>query len=93
MTSRGSTEMLSDVQLIKTGDKVRASEASLLNMLNIAPFSFGLAIQQVLDNGSIYSPEALDITEETIPASCGVSAVLPACACRLATDGCICAPF
>eukprot|EP00069_Balaena_mysticetus_P007904 bmy_05739T0 len=45
--SRGTIEILSDVQLIKTGDKVGASEATLLNMLNISPFSFGLVIQQV----------------------------------------------
>lgn len=54
------------MQLIKTGDKVGASEATLLNMLNISPFSFGLIIQQVFDNGSIYNPEVLDITEETL---------------------------
>uniref|UniRef100_A0A8C2RJZ1 60S acidic ribosomal protein P0 n=1 Tax=Capra hircus TaxID=9925 RepID=A0A8C2RJZ1_CAPHI len=54
--SRGTIEILSDVQLIKTGDKVGASEATLLNMLNISPFSFGLVIQQVFDNGSIYNP-------------------------------------
>uniref|UniRef100_H2NWC9 60S acidic ribosomal protein P0 n=1 Tax=Pongo abelii TaxID=9601 RepID=H2NWC9_PONAB len=42
------------------------SEATLLNMLNISPFSFGLVIQQVFDNGSIYNPEVLDITEETL---------------------------
>nr|KAF6312164.1 ribosomal protein lateral stalk subunit P0 [Pipistrellus kuhlii] len=47
-------------------DKVGASEATLLNMLNISPFSFGLIIQQVFDNGSIYNPEVLDITEETL---------------------------
>ncbi|EPQ15063.1 60S acidic ribosomal protein P0 [Myotis brandtii] len=64
--SRGTIEILSDVQLIKTGDKVGASEAHLLNMLNISPFSFGLIIQQVFDNGSIYNPEALDITEESL---------------------------
>ncbi|XP_073438833.1 large ribosomal subunit protein uL10 [Dendrobates tinctorius] len=64
--SRGTIEILSDVQLIKTGDKVGASEATLLNMLNISPFSFGLIIQQVYDNGSIYSPEVLDITEDTL---------------------------
>ncbi|XP_029389719.1 60S acidic ribosomal protein P0 [Mus pahari] len=56
----------SDVQLIKTGDKVGASEATLLNMLNISPFSFGLIIQQVFDNGSIYNPEVLDITEQAL---------------------------
>ena len=38
----------------------------MLNMLNISPFSFGLVIQQVFDNGSIYNPEVLDITEETL---------------------------
>ncbi|KAM9055021.1 LOW QUALITY PROTEIN: large ribosomal subunit protein uL10-like [Megaptera novaeangliae] len=63
--SRGTIKILSDVQLIKTGDKVGASEA-MLNMLNISPFSFGLVIQQVFDNGSIYNPEVLDITEETL---------------------------
>ncbi|XP_036602602.1 60S acidic ribosomal protein P0-like [Trichosurus vulpecula] len=64
--SRGTIEILSDVQLIKTRDKVGASKATLLNMLNISPFSFGLIIQQVFDNGSIYNPEVLDITEETL---------------------------
>uniref|UniRef100_A0A8C9LWT5 60S acidic ribosomal protein P0 n=1 Tax=Piliocolobus tephrosceles TaxID=591936 RepID=A0A8C9LWT5_9PRIM len=64
--SRGTIEILSDVQLIKTGDKVGAREATLLNMLNISPFSFGLAIQQVFDNGSTYNPEVFDITEESL---------------------------
>uniref|UniRef100_G1QAP5 60S acidic ribosomal protein P0 n=1 Tax=Myotis lucifugus TaxID=59463 RepID=G1QAP5_MYOLU len=64
--SRGTIEILSDVQLIKTGDKVGASTATLLNMLNISLFSFRLIIQQVFDNGSIYNPEVLDITEETL---------------------------
>jgi large subunit ribosomal protein LP0 len=54
--------------LIKPGDKVGASEATLLNMLNISPFSFGLLIQQVYDNGSVYSPEVLDITEDALHA-------------------------
>ena len=66
--SRGTIEILSDANLIKTGDKVGASEATLLNMLNISPFSFGLIIQQVYDNGSVYSPEVLDITEESLHA-------------------------
>merc|ERR1712168_312473 len=66
--SRGTIEILSDVGLIKTGDKVGASEATLLNMLNISPFSYGLNIQQVYDNGSVYSPEVLDITEAALHA-------------------------
>nr|XP_057910912.1 large ribosomal subunit protein uL10 isoform X2 [Doryrhamphus excisus] len=66
--SRGTIEILSDVGLIKTGDKVGASEATLLNMLNISPFSYGLIIQQVYDNGSVYSPDVLDITEASLHA-------------------------
>jgi len=66
--SRGTIEILSDVSLIKTGDKVGASEATLCNMLNISPFSYGLIIQQVYDNGSVYSPEVLDITEAALHA-------------------------
>ncbi|RXN01148.1 60S acidic ribosomal protein P0 [Acipenser ruthenus] len=35
-------------------------------LLNISPFSFGLIIEQVYGNGSVYSPEVLDITEDTL---------------------------
>uniref|UniRef100_UPI00358FDCE5 large ribosomal subunit protein uL10 n=1 Tax=Myxine glutinosa TaxID=7769 RepID=UPI00358FDCE5 len=66
--SRGTIEILSDVQLINMSDRVGASEATLLNMLNISPFTFGLNIQQVYDSGSIYSPEVLDITETDLHA-------------------------
>jgi len=34
------------VKLIKAGDKVGASEATLLNMLKISPFTYGLEIEQ-----------------------------------------------
>jgi large subunit ribosomal protein LP0 len=54
------------VQPIKIGDKVGASQATLLNMVNISSFFFGLIIQQVFDSGSIYNPEGLDITEEAL---------------------------
>ncbi|OBS66366.1 hypothetical protein A6R68_05092, partial [Neotoma lepida] len=40
--------------LIKTGDKVGARKATLLNMLNIVPF-FGLIIQQVFNHNDIYN--------------------------------------
>ncbi|KAI6179111.1 Ribosomal protein L10 [Aphelenchoides besseyi] len=59
--ARGTIEILNEVHLIKVGEKVGASESALLNMLNIMPFSYGLAVQQVFDNGTIYSPDVLDI--------------------------------
>jgi len=66
--SKGTIEILNEVNLIKTGDKVGASEAALLSKLNIQPFSYGLAVQQVYDNGSIFAPEVLDITPDELRA-------------------------
>jgi len=66
--SRGTIEILNDVHLIKIGEKVGASESALLNMLNIQPFSYGLVVQQVYDNGNIYSPDVLDMTTEDLRA-------------------------
>jgi len=60
--SRGTIEILNDVHIIKKGEKVGASEATLLNMLNISPFTYGLIIQQVYDSGTIFEPAVLDIT-------------------------------
>merc|ERR1711884_250054 len=45
--TKGTIEIINDVPIITTGDKVGASEATLLNMLKIFPFSYGLLIQKV----------------------------------------------
>uniref|UniRef100_A0A1A9WHA0 60S acidic ribosomal protein P0 n=1 Tax=Glossina brevipalpis TaxID=37001 RepID=A0A1A9WHA0_9MUSC len=66
--SKGTIEIINDVPILKPGDKVGASEATLLNMLNISPFSYGLVINQVYDSGSIFSPEILDIKPEDLRA-------------------------
>ncbi|CAF1332712.1 unnamed protein product [Adineta ricciae] len=59
--TRGTIEIINDVHLIKIGEKVGPSEATLLNMLNISPFSYGLIIRQVYDSGSCFEPTILDI--------------------------------
>lgn len=61
--SKGTIEILNDVKLIKEGEKVGASEATLLNMLKIHPFSYGLVIRKVYDNGTLFDPDVLDITD------------------------------
>jgi len=66
--SRGTIEIINEVSLIAQGDKVGMSEATLLNMLNISPFSYGLLVNHVYDNGAVFSPKVLDITEEDIKA-------------------------
>jgi len=64
--ARGTIEILSDVHLIKKEEKVGASESTLLNMLKISPFSYGLVIQQVYEEGSCFHPSVLDITSDDI---------------------------
>jgi len=64
--TRGTIEILNDVHLIKKGEKVGASEATLLNMLGISPFAYGLEVLSVYDNGSIYDPAVLNIKPEDI---------------------------
>merc|ERR1719510_647228 len=64
--TRGTIEIISDVHLIKTGDKVGMSEATLLNMLKISPFTYGLVVQKVYDSGSVFDPEILDITDDDL---------------------------
>lgn len=66
--SKGTIEILNEIHLIKKDDKVGASEATLLNMLNISPFTYGLVIRQVYDSGTIFDPSILDITPEDLRA-------------------------
>merc|ERR1712004_50199 len=44
------------------------SEATLLNMLKISPFSYGLKCVQCFEEGSLFDPSILDVTEEDIRA-------------------------
>jgi len=66
--TKGTIEILSEIHLIKNTEKVGASEAALLNMLNIRPFHYGLIVKTVYDNGSVFSPEILDIKDDDIVA-------------------------
>jgi len=66
--TRGTIEIINDVNLIKKNEKVGASEAALLNMLNISPFSYGLLVKQVYDSGTCFDPEILDIKPEDLRA-------------------------
>jgi large subunit ribosomal protein LP0 len=62
--TRGNVEIISDVALIKSGEKVGNSQAALLQMLGIKPFEYGLKLTQVYDNGSIFPASLLDRTVE-----------------------------
>merc|ERR1712158_319026 len=64
--TKGTIEITNNVALIKAGDKVGMSEATLLNMLGISPFTYGLVVNKVYDSGSIFDPTILDITDEDL---------------------------
>lgn len=64
--ARGTIEITTDLKLVEAGNKVGASEATLLNMLNISPFTYGMGIAQIYDGGQTFSPSVLDIKEEQL---------------------------
>lgn len=66
--TKGQIEIVNDVPLIEVGDKVTASQAALLQKLNIEPFSYGLILKTVYDNGSVFSAKVLDVTEDVLVA-------------------------
>ena len=66
--TKGTIEIINDVELITAGDRVGMSEATLLNMLKVSPFTYGLVVQKVYDSGSVFDPEILDITDDNLKA-------------------------
>merc|ERR1712157_330575 len=66
--TRGQIEMVNDTNLIVAGEKVTASQATLLQKLNIEPFSYGLILKTIYDNGSVFSAKVLDVTEDVLVA-------------------------
>lgn len=61
--NKGTIEIVSEVHLIKAGDKVGASEAALLGKLGVKPFKYGLEVLKVYENGSLFDVAVLDITD------------------------------
>lgn len=59
-------EIVSEKQIIWSGEKVGSNEAALLQKLGINPFSYRLQVEHVFDNGNVYGPGVLDITSESI---------------------------
>jgi large subunit ribosomal protein LP0 len=64
--ARGTIEITTDLKLIEAGSKVGASEATLLNLLNISPFTYGMGIYQIYDNGQTFDASVLDISEDQL---------------------------
>jgi len=64
--ARGAIEIINQVHLIKVGDKVTTSAVALLAKLDIKPFFYGVLVQHVYENGSIYPAHVLDLTKDEL---------------------------
>jgi len=64
--TRGCVEILQDVHLCKEGEKVGSSEAALLQMLDLRPFTYGLKLTNVFDDGFVYSAKLLHTTPDDL---------------------------
>jgi large subunit ribosomal protein LP0 len=64
--ARGTIEIVSDVKVVTAGTRVGPSEATLLNMLNISPFTYGMTVVQIYDRGNTFSPNVLDVDEQEL---------------------------
>ena len=64
--ARGTIEIVQDVKVVEGGNRVGTSEATLLNLLNISPFTYGMTVTQIFDNGNTFGSDVLDVSEEEL---------------------------
>merc|ERR1719476_289132 len=79
--AKGTIEILNATQIIKEGDKVGPSAATLLQKMKQRPFFYGLKMVHVYDQGSFYSPKVLDMSEadKQQKLQAGISTVVALC--------------
>lgn len=63
---KGMIEITSNVHLIKVGEKVSLSAQALLTKLGQKPFSYGMVLRSVYQDGSVFDAKVLDITDDVI---------------------------
>jgi len=64
--TKGAIEIINQVHLIKAGERVSASAVALLGKLNMKPFFFGIQVNTIYENGSIYAADVLDFSEQDL---------------------------
>lgn len=77
--SKGTIEITSEVRLCQAGVKVTSSAVALLAKLGIKPFMFGINVNTVYEDGSVYDAKVLDLEQsDLIQMFCGAVAKLAA---------------
>jgi len=63
---KGQIELVSDFPILKVGEKVSPSAAGLMTKLAIRPFEYGMEVQQVYQDGSVFAAAVLDMKDEIL---------------------------
>mmetsp|Transcript_31950 Transcript_31950/g.47821 ORF Transcript_31950/g.47821 Transcript_31950/m.47821 type:complete len:322 (+) Transcript_31950:141-1106(+) len=63
---KGQIELVSEFPILKSGEKVSPSAAVLLGKLNIKPFQYGMEVDQVFQDGSVFAAAVLDMDESQL---------------------------
>merc|ERR1719510_2009698 len=63
---KGQIELVSEFPILKMGEKVSASAAVLLGKLSIKPFEYGIEVQQVYQDASVFDAAVLDISDSVL---------------------------
>jgi len=63
---KGQIEITKEYRVCEKGKKIGNSEAAILQKLNIKPFSFGMEILYVYDDGAILAPEVFNLNPEAL---------------------------
>jgi large subunit ribosomal protein LP0 len=64
--ARGCVEILADVKLCTEGRKVGSSEAALLQMLDMKPFTYGLKLVSCYDEGNVFPADLLKVSSADV---------------------------
>merc|ERR1719421_2395604 len=63
---KGQIELITNFQILKTGEKVSASAAVLLTKLGIKPFEYKMEVQMVFQDGGVFDAAVLDISDTVL---------------------------
>eukprot|EP00932_Pfiesteria_piscicida_P016202 SRR837773.3139.p2 GENE.SRR837773.3139~~SRR837773.3139.p2 ORF type:complete len:277 (+),score=146.09 SRR837773.3139:64-831(+) len=63
---KGQIELVSEFPILKAGEKVSPSAAVLLGKLSIKPFQYGMEVDQVFQDGSVFAAAVLDISDAVL---------------------------
>jgi len=63
---KGQIELVTDFPMLKVGEKVSASASILLGKLGIKPFEYGMEIEQVFQDASLFPAAVLEINDSVL---------------------------